>query len=101
MQCSATPKKKGKHMDTSKNSKNLNTTHKNLTLASLPHNGDISFVVDSLTAKKITVIKTVPESLYHFVRIKAISESLCIRYVTTQEKTLATFALYLKRTSHN
>ena len=45
----ATPNKKGKHTDTSENSKNLNTTYRSLSLASLPHNGDICFVIDFLS----------------------------------------------------
>ena len=48
-QTSATPNKKRKHTDTSENSKNLNTIHKGLTSASLPHSGGISFVVDFLS----------------------------------------------------
>ena len=49
MQNLATPNKKGKHIDTLENSKNLNTTHMDLTSPSLPHSGGIGFVVDFLS----------------------------------------------------
>ena len=49
MQNSATPNKKGKHTNTSENSKNLNTTHSGMISTSLPHSGGISFAVDRLS----------------------------------------------------